>query len=235
MGNQVIVAIRHDVSETPSFESIHCMGLHKGERITKTFEEYNGIISSTYHHASDDVCLMVNNKGMTNIPCYLKLYNDESGKTPFEKMLQGYRRYRYSSVRKSRKTVNLPANDGEKVSIFGYLTDATDLMPANSFEIMKKAIEQLWVIDNGQIINCGWEHQIKGTPIVCLGTINADQTAMIELSKNLFNITALPFTKMQDLDKNISTNKERIVDFDEKMLATFGYNIVANEKDKTYI
>ncbi len=231
MGNQVVVAIRHDAANMPEFKSIHHMGLHDSERVTKKFETHDGIIVSMYHHASDGVCLMINNKGMTNIPCYLDLYKDDSGKTPLQKMIKGYRDYRYSSVLKDHKSQNSAMNTGEKVSIFGYLTDQTSEMPENSFLIMKNVIEKLRKIENGQILNCGWEDQlswkeeVSRTPIVCLGTIDADQTALVEMKHNLFNITALPFAEMEQLDLTLENEKDKIFDFDKKMLSTFGYKI----------
>ena len=48
MGNQVIIAIRHDIDQNniPEFSNQELMGLHEGERVPKSFITHNGIIVS---------------------------------------------------------------------------------------------------------------------------------------------------------------------------------------------
>jgi hypothetical protein len=76
MGNQVIIAIRHDIDQNniPEFSNQELMGLHEGERVPKSFITHNGIIVSHYYHSQDKVCLLVNNDFMARPIVYLDMY-----------------------------------------------------------------------------------------------------------------------------------------------------------------
>jgi hypothetical protein len=240
MGNQVIIAIRHDVSEVPSFDKVYALGLRNIERVTKGFEETNGIIVSHYHHASDAICLMVNNKGMTSMPAFMRLFDDTEKKTPFERLLSEYRNNRSYSVRKIAKNKVREANKGARVSIFGYLTDYTSEMADNSFQQMFDAITEVPTIENGDIHRRGtYEDSIDGTRIVKIATLAADQTALVELRHNVFNVTALPFAEMAPLADIPVTDREsskaKIIDFDVKLLETFGYKATPTQNTLRYL
>lgn len=240
MGNQVIIAIRHDVSEVPSFDHVYALGLRHTERTTKKFDDTKGIIVSHYHHASDSICLMVNNKGMTSVPAYMRLFDDTETKTPFERLLSEYRQNRSYSIRKIAKNKIREGNKGARVSIFGYLTDYTSEMAENSFEQMFDAMADVPVFENGSIHRCDtYNDSIDDTRIVKIATIAADQMALVELRHNVFNVTALPFAEMADLAEINGTdresNKAKIVDFDTKLLETFGYKATPTANTYRYL
>lgn len=76
MGNQVVIAIRHDVKrETlPEFSMVNYLGLNTSELVPKAFQATHGIIVSKYHHANDKISVVVNNSLMATMPGDLKIY-----------------------------------------------------------------------------------------------------------------------------------------------------------------
>lgn len=234
MGNQVLIAIRHDIDRNniPSFSEVDSLGIHTGERSPKNYEKTGSIIVSHYHHADDKATLIVNNKLMVLAPSFLDIFNkgkEWENDNTIENLIKGYRK-RYSSVRKVSKKAQAEPNDGVKVSIFGYLTDRTSEMPENSFALMVDAIDSLTSMDNGKRHICGFAQRLEDTPITLIGSINAEQVAFVELYHNLFCATAQPLNKLETLDSSCGM-QERILDFDTKFLKALGYNVVANEND----
>lgn len=229
MGNQVLIAIRHDIDRDniPLFEEQYRLGLHDPERVPKGYSLTDKIIVSNYHHSSDHVCLAVTNKMMKNLPAYLELfqgYRDGKPADAFKNMITGYRKYRYGSVAKSRKKVTLVPNDGEKVSLFGYLTDNTSSMPENAFALMVAAMDSMPGLVNGRTDIVGWEQKIDPTPIHMIGTIDADQMAMVELYGNIFSVTAIPANKIEE-PAHFEKHRDQIIECDKKFLNSFGYEL----------
>lgn len=239
MGNQVLIAIRHDInrSEIPAFSEQDVMGLHEAERTPKNFQKHNGIIVSHYHHSSDKVCLVTNNDFMVNIPVYLSMFHKTQSEKEFivlKEIAADYRRFRYKSVTKSNKKKEEQSQDGVKVSLFGYLTDQTYEMPENSFELMVQAMNEMPSLNNGEIIHRGWEDHIGRTPIVKIGTVDSNQIAIVELYGNLFSAVAEKRYKMEEL-KNSENRTERALDFDTKFLKSIGYNVKPAEKEPRWV
>ena len=235
MGNQVIIAIRHDIDRDniPLFEEQYRLGLHDPERIPKSYKLTDKIIVSHYHHSSDHVCLAVTNKMMKNIPAYLDLFQGERDCKPvdaFKNMINGYRKYRYGSVVKSRKKVTLVSNDGDKVSLFGYLTDETSSIPENAFALMVAAMDSMSGVVNGQTDIIGWEQKLEPTPIHMIGTIDADQMALVELYGNLFSVTSIPANKMES-PEYLAKYRDQVIECDKKFLHSFGYELTPKSAD----
>lgn len=229
MGNQVLIAIRHDIDRDniPLFEEQYRLGLHDSERVPKSYSINDKIIVSHYHHSSDNVCLAVTNEMMKNLPVYLKLFQGHVDRTPtdaFKNMLSGYRKYRYGSVAKSRKKSTTVPNDGEKVSLFGYITDDTSSMPENAFALMVAAMDSMPGLVNGRTDVAGWEQKIDPTPIHMIGTIDANQMALVELYSNLFSATAIPANKIEEAEK-VEKHRDQIIECDKKFLKSFGYEL----------
>lgn len=235
MGNQVIVAIRHDINRDniPLFEEQSRLGLHDAERIPKSYKLTDKIIVSHYHHSSDHVCLAVTNNMMKNLPVYLDLFQGDSDGNPidaFKNMIAGYRKYRYGSVVKSRKKVTFVPNDGEKVSLFGYLTDETSSMPENAFALMVATIDSMSGLVNGKTDIIGWEQKIDPTPIHMIDTIDSNQMALVELYGNLFSVTSIPANKM-DSPEYFEKYRDKIIESDKKFLHSFGYELTPKSSD----
>lgn len=229
MGNQVIIAIRHDIDRDniPLFREQNRLGLHDGERVPKSYSITDKIIVSHYHHSSDRVCLGVTNKMMKNIPAYLEIFQDnKDGKEndAYKNMIAGFRKYRYGSVAKSRKKFELLPNDGEKVSVFGYLTDETSSMPENAFALMVGAMNSMQGLVNGQTEIIGWKNKIGSTPIHKIGTIDANQMALVELYGNVFSTTAIPANKMEE-PEHFEKIRDQIIECDKKFLKSYGYEL----------
>lgn len=235
MGNQVLIAIRHDInrSEIPAFSEQDVMGLHDPERTPKNFKTHNGIIVSQYHHSADKVCLVTNNDFMVNIPVQLDILHKTRNNVDFSAVkiiASDYRRYRYKSILKSNKKKNEHTANGVKVSLFGYLTDQTYDMPENSFELMVQSLDSVPVLVNGVISHRGWEDHIGRTPIVKIGTIESNQLAFVELYGNLFSVVSEQRQQMAELE-NKENRKEKILDFDVKFLKSLGYNVKPAENE----
>jgi hypothetical protein len=229
MGNQVLIAIRHDIDRDniPLFQEQRRLGLHTAERVPKSYSLTDKIIVSNYHHSSDHVCLGVTNKMMKNLPAYLELFQGHMDGKPadaYKNMIDGYRKYRYGSVAKSRKKVTLVPNEGEKVSLFGYLTDETSSMPENAFALMVAAIDSMSGLVNGQTDIIGWEQKLDPTPIHMIGTIDANQMALVELYGNIFSATAIPANKIEE-PEHFTENRDQIIAFDKEFLKSYGYEL----------
>lgn len=229
MGNQVVIAIRHDIDRDniPLFEEQYRLGLHDPERLPKNYSPADNIIVSHYHHASDHICLGITNKIMVSLPVYLELFQDARDGKPTDakkNMLSGYRKYRYGSVAKSRKKVALVPNDGVKVSLFGYITDETSSMPDNSFALMVAAMDSMPGLINEQTVIRGWEDKIGHTPIHKIGTIDAEQMALVEIYGNLFTASAIEANKIEEPEE-CEKHRDKIIAFDKKFLQSFGYEL----------
>lgn len=239
MGNQVIIAIRHDVDRLniPSFSNHRIMGIQESDRPYKKFSN-NGILLSHYHHSSDRICLAVNNELMSIMPAYLNAFEHKDENEEFKvakRITSQYRSYRYKSIRKKTQKLQLQEPNGIKVSLFGYLTDHTSEMPENSFELMIQSIDSMSVLENNKVLRCGsWEDKIDPTPIVKIGTINSNQTAFIELYGNAFFATSAYSNSMEELT-NINKIRDQIVDFDIKFLDSLGYNVNVTNEDLKYL
>lgn len=235
MGNQVLIAIRHDVSrsEIPAFSEQDIMGLHDPEHTPKNFKTHNGIIVSNYHHSADKICLVTNNDFMVNIPVHLDIFHKTRDGAPFSAIkdtVSNYRRYRYKSIPKSNKKKDEHAANGVKVSLFGYLTDQTYDMPENSFELMVQSLDSVPVLINGVVSHRGWEDHIGRTPIVKIGTIESNQLAFVELYGNLFSVVSEQRHQMAELEHK-ENRKEKTLDFDIKFLSSLGYNLKPAENE----
>lgn len=231
MGNQVLIAIRHDIDRDniPLFREQNRLGLHDAERVPKRYSLTDKIIVSHYHHSSDKICLAITNEMMTSVPAYLELFQDHrDGKETdvCKKMIAGYRSFRYGSVVKSRKKSAQVPNDGVKVSLFGYLTDNTDQMPENAFALMVAAIDSMSGVVNGKTEVIGWESQLRPTPIYKIGTIDADQMALVELYGNVFSTTSMPANKIE-VCEDFPKVRDQIIEFDKKFLKSCGYELTA--------
>lgn len=234
MGNQVLIAVRHDVnrSEIPAFSEHDVMGIYDPEHTPKNFNKNNGIIVSHYHHSADKVCLVVNNDLMVNIPVHLDIFNKTRDGKPFSafKETASNYRYRYKSILKSKKKKQEHEANGVKISLFGYLTDQTYEMPENSFELMVQSLDSVPVLVNGVVSHRGWEDHIGRTPIVKIGTIESNQLAFVELYGNLFSVVSEQRYQMDELEHK-ENRKEKILDFDVKFLKSLGYNVKPEENE----
>lgn len=229
MGNQVLIAIRHDVnrSEIPPFSDQDVMGIYESDRVTKSFVPHKGIIVSHYHHSGDKVCLVTNNDLMVHIPVRLDMLHKTRTNVEFSALketISEYRKYRYKSIRKSTKKNEFEESGGMKVSLFGYLTDETYNMPEKSFELMVQAMDTMPLLVNGVVEHRGWDDHIKGTPIVKIGTVDSNQMAFVELYGNLFSTVSEQRNKMEALSQTEDRNGN-IIDFDTKFLKSLGYNV----------
>lgn len=229
MGNQVLIAIRHDIDRNniPLFEEEYRLGLHDSERVPKHYNTADKIIVSHYHHSSDHICLAVSNQMMVSVPAYLEMFKDHRAGTPnnaFKNMINGYRRHRYGSVVKSRKKQTAEPNDGVKVSLFGYLTDETHIMPENAFNLMVASMDSLPGLVNGETTMCGWNNKLKPTPIYKIGTIDPNQMALIELYGNTFAATSITANKIEQR-AHCTERRQQIIDFDKKFLKSVGYEL----------
>jgi hypothetical protein len=230
MGNQVLIAIRHDIdrSSIPVFSEQDDMGLHEGDRIPKNFELNNSIIVSHYHHSGDKVCLIVKNDLMASVSSFLDIFRQsEKGLKvdAIKNIISEYRKcHFFSKILKSKKTPVAEAGGGVKVSLFGYMTDSTHEMPENSFELMVKEMDSMPSLTNGTTSVRGWKDHIGSTPIVKIGTIDSDQFAIVELYGNLFSVITEQRHYMEPLVKS-ENFKEEAADFKIKLLKSLGYDV----------
>lgn len=234
MGNQVLIAIRHDIDRNniPLFEEEYRLGLHDSERVPKHYNNADKIIISHYHHSSDHICLAVSNQLMVSVPAYLELFKDHRAgveNNAFKNMITGYRKYRYGSIVKARKKNEIEANDGVKVSLFGYLTDESHIMPENAFSLMVAAMDSLPGLVNGETVMSSWDSKLKPTPIYKIGTIDPNQMALVELYGNTFAATSVPANKIEP-SEYFKERRDQIIEFDKKFLKSMGYEFTEKSK-----
>lgn len=229
MGNQVIIAIRHDIDQNniPEFSNQELMGLHEGERVPKSFITHNGIIVSHYYHSQDKVCLLVNNDFMARPIAYLDMYqktSDGSENDIVKTIVSDYRKFFYKNIKKSKEQASPEEKGQTKVSLFGYLTDHTYEVPEDAFKLMVKAMLTMDELQNDEAKVVHWQQHVESTPILKIGTIDSDQMAFVELYGNLFTVIAKQRNKIESL-AHLETREEKIVDFDTKLFKSFGYDI----------
>jgi len=237
MGNQVVIAMRHDVNPAtlPEFSMVNYLGLNTNELVPKTFHATGGIIVSKYHHANDKISVVVNNNLMATMPGDLKLYESlHQNENVIEELLNGYRKERYSKVEAEKKASSKVQNEGVKVSLFGYLTDETGSIPKDAFKQMYDSIQEMEMLENGQAVLRNHYDEIDNAPIMKIGTINADQMVFVEMYYNSFIAVATASNKMDNVVKEGSM-RDKVIDFDTKFLKSMGYDVKVKPKDLSYL
>lgn len=237
MGNQVVIAIRHDVKrETlPEFSMVNYLGLNTSELVPKAFQATHGIIVSKYHHANDKISVVVNNSLMATMPGDLKIYESlNSNEKVVDNLLKAYQVERYSKIEKEKKESSKEKTEGEKVSLFGYLTDETGSIPQDAFKQMYDAIQDMEMLENGHAVMRSRYDDFDNSPIMKIGTINADQMVFIEMHYNSFIAVANTSNKMDDVATEGSM-RDKVIDFDTKFLKSMGYDVKVKPKDLSYL
>lgn len=237
MGNQVVIAIRHDVKrETlPEFSMVNYLGLNTSELVPKSFQKTHSIIVSKYHHANDKISVVVNNSLMATMPGDLKIYESlNSNENVVDNLLKGYQAERYSKIEKGKNQLSKEKTEGVKVSLFGYLTDETGSIPQDAFKQMYDAIQDMEMLENGNAILRSRYDDFDNSPIMKIGTINADQMVFIEMYYNSFIAVATASNKMGDV-VNEGSMRDKVIDFDTKFLKSMGYNVKVKPKDLSYL
>lgn len=237
MGNQVVIAIRHDVKREnlPEFSMVNYIGLNTNELVPKSFQETHGIIVSKYHHANDKISVVVNNNLMATMPGDLKIYESlNSNENVVDNLLKCYQVERYSKIEKEKKESLKEKTEGVKVSLFGYLTDETGNIPQDAFKQMHDAIQEMEVLENAHAVLRNHYDEIDNAPIMKIGTINADQMVFIEMHYNSFIAVATASNKMDDV-VNEGSMRDKVIDFDTKFLKSMGYNVKVKPKDLSYL
>lgn len=237
MGNQVVIAIRHDVKrETlPEFSMVNYLGLNTSELVPKAFQATHGIIVSKYHHANDKISVVVNNSLMATMPGDLKIYESlTSNENVIDNLLKGYHTERYSKIEKEKKESSKENTEGVKVSLFGYLTDDTGNIPQDAFKQMYDAIQNMEMLENGHAVLRNRYDEIDNAPIMQIGTINANQMVFIEMCNGVFVAVSTVSNKMDDV-VNEGSMRDKVIDFDTKFLKSMGYNVKIKPKDLSYL
>lgn len=237
MGNQVVIAIRHDVKrETlPEFSMVNYLGLNTSELVPKAFQATHGIIVSKYHHANDKISVVVNNRLMATMPGDLKIYESlTSNENVIDNLLKGYHTERYSKIEKEKKESSKENTEGVKVSLFGYLTDDTGNIPQDAFKQMYDAIQNMEMLENGHAVLRNRYDEIDNAPIMQIGTINANQMVFIEMCNGVFVAVSTVSNKMDDV-VNEGSMRDKVIDFDTKFLKSMGYNVKIKPKDLSYL
>lgn len=237
MGNQVVIAIRHDVKrETlPEFSMVNYLGLNTSELVPKAFQATHGIIVSKYHHANDKISVVVNNSLMATMPGDLKIYESlTSNENVIDNLLKGYHTERYSKIEKEKKESSKENTEGVKVSLFGYLTDDTGNIPQDAFKQMYDAIQNMEMLENGHAVLRNRYDEIDNAPIMQIGTINANQMVFIEMCNGVFVAVSTVSNKMDDV-VNEGSMRDKVIDFDTKFLKSMGYNVKIKSGDLSYL
>lgn len=209
MGNMVAFSINHE--NIPSLDPESCadsieMGMHDYHLIK--YNDTNGISVSQYYHNRDGVALLFNNQGHIFAGHDWKEYSKPVDlSTVLQRMTH----------KRSLKT-NFPENTaGGEFSIFGFLTDEySDIDFKKFFTFLRDHFDELNMptFKNGdhQAMVAFHQNHIDGleNKVVRMGTFAPNQTAIVNLTGNVFCHTVYP-NHMTPEEKVMVTTRESFI------------------------
>lgn len=219
MGNQVIIAVKHDKlldTTTERYKDVESMIYHPEARFPKFFDGRNAeeifmttysddVIASAYYDSHGNTSLILSSEMLAYLPSYmgddpiLNGGDEEIMREIVKAIKQANTWQNLPGISARKKAVkDLRTNEkGDNVAIFGVLTDRmSEINSSTALEHLRQTIGELPWLENG-VPTTTWEHHcnfsgLKGTPFVGIGNIKASQVALLHLHGNTFVARTMP-------------------------------------------